>query len=73
MTEEKRVKQECLRHKDGEGRNLTNFTSTSWVTFKNAAVIRNDQLYENLKDSLDGKPYGSSVISSTRIRTTWSV
>ena len=59
MTEEKRVKQECLRHKDGVGGNLTNFTSTSWVTFKNAAVIRKDQIYEKLKDSLDGKPYGS--------------
>ena len=59
MTEEKRVKQECLCHKDGVGGNLTNFTSTSWVTFKNAAVIRKDQIYEKLKDSLDGKPYGS--------------
>ena len=38
MSKEKRVKQEFMCYKDGVGGNLTNFTSTSWVTFKNAAA-----------------------------------
>ena len=59
MTEEKRPKQECLCHKGGVRGNLTNFTSTSWNTFKNAAEVRNDDVYEKLKHTLDGEPYGS--------------
>ena len=59
MTEEKRPKQECFCHKGGVGGNLTNFTSTSWNTFKNAAAVRKDDIYEKLKHTLDGEPYGS--------------
>ena len=59
MTEGKRPKQECLCHKSGVGDNLTNFTSTSLNTFKNAAAIRKDDIDEKLKHTLDGEPYGS--------------
>ena len=56
----------CLCHRSGETGELSKFTDQSWKTFKHAAEIRQDSIYDNMKDHWDDGPRGGYHKSVTK-------
>ena len=49
----------CLCHKEGIAGSLVSFTTTSWETFRKAALIRPDGIYGHIGSQWDLGPRGS--------------
>lgn len=49
---------QCLCHKEGVSQSLTSFTDSSWNTFKIAANIRKDSVYDKLSNFWEEGPRG---------------
>ena len=48
----------CLCHTEGIKGVLTSFTDVSWRTFKDAACLRKDTIYESMEGKWDEGPFG---------------
>ena len=49
----------CLCHIDGIKDTLTSFSDVSWKSFKDAAFLRKDTIYENMEGRWNAGPFGS--------------
>ena len=50
--------QSCLCHKSGAQGPLTNFSSLSWNTFKNACDLRQDDISQSMEGKWESGPFG---------------
>lgn len=50
--------QSCLCHKSGAQGPLTNFSSLSWKTFKNASDLRQDDISKSMEGKWESGPFG---------------